>query len=398
MPELYKEATGLSILSTLVGRKVYALHSVTTYFPNLYVLLVGDSGCGKGTAINQVGEKFVGKVAPERVLPDEFTPEALIANLSKQPWGTVFNDEVTTILSKRDYMDNMAPALAKLYNPLDRVILSRKKESFTVNEPYLGLFLGVQPHLFSSVMTARSLNLGLISRLIIIDVKASQYRMPGDRSSTLGARALTSIKEFYTGLNLMKQRIRIKIPEELFTYVMSYCTGKLRAVEDEAGTYYGRLSDNIIKLGILYHINASMPPLNLSHSPSSLHSEPLPNLNILIDDLDVLMTKEDVTQAIDFFEKIDPNLLSLLRLTLVSEDSRVFERYKRAAFRLIEKGSFLDREGKKYIRKKDLRRGVGISSRKGFAFIQDLQDANILGLEIKIGERVYYEFKGEEDK
>jgi len=403
LPDLYKDMTGLMVLSTLTGRKIYATHGVATYYPNLYVLLVGDSGCGKGTAVNTVAEKIVGKIIPDRVLPDEFTPEALVANLSKQPWGTVFNDEVTTILTRRDYMDSMAPTLAKLYNPLDRVRLSRKKESFEIIEPYLGLYLGVQPQLFSSILSTRSLNIGLISRLLINVVKAKPYRPSGPNSNILGASTLTSMKNYFSSLNQSKTRIRIEISEELFTMVMNYVSGKLRAVEDEASICYGRLSDNIIKLAILFHINASMKPLSLSSSPLSLTSEPLQfsgsplqkdkyNLDALMS----LMSQSSIIDAINLFEKIDPDFMSLLRLTIVSEDSRVFERYRRAVLRLVEKGHYLLKDERKWIRKKDIRRGVGISSYKGYGYIKDLQDEGIIGLEVRIGDKTYYEYTGKE--
>jgi len=404
LPDLYIDMAGLMTLSTLTGRKIYATHGVATYFPNLYILLVGDSGCGKGTAINNVAERFVSKIVPDRVLPDEFTPEALVANLSKQPWGTVFNDEVTTILTRRDYMDSMAPTLAKLYNPLDRVRLSRKKESFEVIEPYLGLFLGVQPQLFSSILSTRSLNIGLISRLLINVVKAKPYRPSGPRSDILGASTLTSMKNYYSVLNQSKTRIRLEISEEVFSQVMSYVSGKLKVVEDEAAICYGRLSDNIIKLATLFHINASMNYISLSSSPTSLVSEPLElEGSTLIKDkynldaLTSLLSQSSVVDAINLFEKIDPDFMSLLRLTIVSEDSRVFERYNRAVLRLVEKGHYLSKDEKKYIRKKDIRRGVGISSYKGFGYIKDLQDEGIIGLEVKINNKTYYEYTGKEE-
>jgi len=398
LPDLYKDMTGLMILSTLTGRKVFATHGVATYYPNLYVLLVGDSGCGKGTAINSVAERIVGKIVPERVLPDEFTPEALVANLAKQPWGTVFNDEVTTILTRRDYMDNMAPALSKLYNPLDRVKLSRKKESFEVIEPYLGLFLGVQPQLFSSVMSMRSLNIGLIGRMLINVVKAQPYRASGAKSEFLGASTLTSMKNYFSALNSSKTRIRVVVPEDLFTSVMSYVNGKLRVVEDEASIYYGRLSDNIIKLATLFHINASMSSLSISSTPLSLDSVPLEKDRYIIDALMSLITQQDLIDAINLYEQIDPEFISLLRVTVVSEDSRVFERYKRAAIRLIEKGHYKEVGEKRYIRKKDIRRGVGISSYKGYGFIKDLQDEGILGPETVVEHKTYYEYLGRGDE
>ena len=57
-PEPYRLWSGLSLLASVLGRKVWTFHGRFQIFPSLYVVLVGDAGSGKSTAKNYAKKLF----------------------------------------------------------------------------------------------------------------------------------------------------------------------------------------------------------------------------------------------------------------------------------------------------------------------------------------------------
>jgi hypothetical protein len=59
-PEPYRLWSGLSLLASVLGRKVWTHHGRFQIFPSLYIILVGDAGSGKSTAKNEAKKIFTG--------------------------------------------------------------------------------------------------------------------------------------------------------------------------------------------------------------------------------------------------------------------------------------------------------------------------------------------------
>lgn len=57
-PEPYRMWSALSLLASVLGRKVWTYHGRFQILPSLYVILVGDAGSGKSTAKNQAKNIF----------------------------------------------------------------------------------------------------------------------------------------------------------------------------------------------------------------------------------------------------------------------------------------------------------------------------------------------------
>ena len=60
LPESWKLTSGMMTLSCTVGTRVFVQPGARMFRPNLYVMLIGESGSGKGTAIHDLTEELKG--------------------------------------------------------------------------------------------------------------------------------------------------------------------------------------------------------------------------------------------------------------------------------------------------------------------------------------------------
>lgn len=79
-PKLYHRWTAVSIIAALLGRRVYIPFGHDNIYPNHYILLVGDPGARKGTAITP-GKRLLKSSGYSKFSPDRLSPERFIIEL-----------------------------------------------------------------------------------------------------------------------------------------------------------------------------------------------------------------------------------------------------------------------------------------------------------------------------
>lgn len=79
-PASYHIWTCLSIMGAAMQRRTYLQWGMKTFYPNLYVVLVGPSGCRKGTAMT-IGKDLIKNVNGILVTSESVTREALIRDM-----------------------------------------------------------------------------------------------------------------------------------------------------------------------------------------------------------------------------------------------------------------------------------------------------------------------------
>jgi hypothetical protein len=126
-PTNYHIWTCLSVIAAAMQRKCYLRWGFKTLYPNLYVVLIGPSGCRKGTAMN-IGKDLLIEINGVNLSSESVTREALIRDMK---------DGVTTFTDPSD----------KTGNPL------KFHSSITVISEELSVFLGQQNVKFLADLT-----------------------------------------------------------------------------------------------------------------------------------------------------------------------------------------------------------------------------------------------------
>src|SRR5262249_47457083 len=118
-PAVYRPFTALSVLSAVVGRRVTApWFGHADLVPNVYTCLLGASSFAHKTTMITMAERLIRRVRPERLLPDEFTPEKFLGLLSVSPEAFLGMPEFAGFLARsgRDYNIGTRELFMQIYD------------------------------------------------------------------------------------------------------------------------------------------------------------------------------------------------------------------------------------------------------------------------------------------
>jgi len=181
-PEMFRKWTAISVVASALQRKVRVEWGTSlTFYPNFYIVLVGPSATGKGTAMT-FGLDIMGKVPSIRFSADATSIQALIRRLKetnltdidyitgKQQFHssmTVFSEEFTVFLGYRD-LDKMS-ILCNWYDCRSKwayETISRLKEE--IIGVWVNMLAGTTPDSLQSSLPPESIGGGLTSRIIFV--------------------------------------------------------------------------------------------------------------------------------------------------------------------------------------------------------------------------------------
>ena len=180
--DLYRKWVGIMCIAAALQRKVKVEWGVSlTFYPNLYIILVGKSATGKGTAMRPALD-IISKVPAIKLSSDATSLQALISSLKKNNLTdhdpstgltqfhssmTVYSEEFTVFLGYKN--SELIATLCNWYDCQDRwsydTIKRAKEEVIGV---WVNLIGGTTPDLIRSSLPPDSIGGGLTSRIIFV--------------------------------------------------------------------------------------------------------------------------------------------------------------------------------------------------------------------------------------
>lgn len=181
-PTLFRKWTGISCIASAMQRKVKVeWGTALTFYPNLYIVLVGPSATGKGTAMNP-GLNIINEIPAIRLSAQATSLQALIRRLKDTNLTdidtstgiqhfhsslTIFSKEFTVFLGYHNR--ELMAALCDWYD-CDRKwtyeTIARKSEEIT--GVWVNMIAGTTPDLIRSSLPIQSIGGGLTSRIIFV--------------------------------------------------------------------------------------------------------------------------------------------------------------------------------------------------------------------------------------
>jgi len=364
--DMYKEAAALFLISTLARwnfaiwehNNLSGIDSVETIPLNIWFILLGKSRIARKSTIIKPVKNLIWKITEKRtvtrnygktkrtkdvcaLLPNMFTPEALISTLYDRCWdrqtskgGYIgkkthacwINDEVSSFfvkLSKQDYMGGTAEALSNLYDcPKLYFHETMKRGEEIVENPYLTLLLAstlTLPKLFSS----HQIEQGFLNRAMYI----FDYKRPFERKQVFeSGERWSRIEEWLEALYECKPDRQVflillnndfmKFDKKIFQYIAKEDLGILEG-------YYSQLPILLQKLAGLYCISRM--------GLEDFHHINLGTINKFIpDDEKSRMTvwnwrwisDEDYQRAYNFLKKVISNFKKMVQISMVKISDR----------------------------------------------------------------------------
>ena len=181
-PAMFRKWAGISTIAAALQRKVRVdLGLSLTFYPNLYIVLVGPSATGKGTAMKFASD-IIEQVPTIRLSAQATSLQALIRRMKdtnltdvnivtgEQTYHsslTIFSTEFTVFLGYHN--QELIAALCEWYDCHNRWVyetIARKKEE--VVGVWVNLLAGTTPDAIRASLPIESIGGGLTSRIIFV--------------------------------------------------------------------------------------------------------------------------------------------------------------------------------------------------------------------------------------
>ena len=178
-PERFRRWAGVSLISTLLGRKVTtSIRDGRLLYPNTYVVLVSPPGIGKSEPMEIVRDLLVPYYSI-KFAPDEITPQKMIMDLGEKFAPGLYMDgthnhvylalisELGTFMPKPDVQ--FIQALARIWDCSSTYSRGTKHQGEDDLEyHYVNILAGAQPAWFAEGFPPNAYEMGLPARLFLI--------------------------------------------------------------------------------------------------------------------------------------------------------------------------------------------------------------------------------------
>lgn len=181
-PPPYVRWTAYSLLSAAIGRRVYFHMDYFTIWPNLYVLLIGDSGIKKSAAAD-LGITILKAAIPDiPVSADNETHQGTILYMDSEKSLRTFRNEKGEIIEYKPYCifasefmdyisnnpDGYIKFLTNIYDRPDSYTYRLKQENRVLTRPYVTLHACTTPIWLTDQIKAKTFGAGFGRRVVMV--------------------------------------------------------------------------------------------------------------------------------------------------------------------------------------------------------------------------------------
>jgi len=179
--EHYREWCGLWVLSAAIERKLWVMTKGAPVYPNLYIMLIGKSGCGKGMALT-AARKIINKLGPGRLSASSMTAAFLAQSL--QANERKFKNPITEESEIFHGLHVFSPEVRVLFNAYDIDMISKLTDlwdcdeysegrreathTFYAERTYTSMLVGSTPDDLHEFIPEVAWGSGFMSRVIIV--------------------------------------------------------------------------------------------------------------------------------------------------------------------------------------------------------------------------------------
>jgi hypothetical protein len=257
-PTSYHVFSLLTAVAAATSRRVLISRGGYELWPNLYTLLHGPSGIGKGIASDHA-MKVVRHAAGDmlREYPEDLTGEGLftiMVNQTKEDVpciGLVYADEFADLLGGQDYKAEFAKRLTRLYSCPDKQGVGRAtKGERWVRWVFLNI-LGCSQEDWLRTLPIHAVKGGLFARFLTVPEEEARFRrFTPDVDKDFGLAVITELSE---RLKTIEKTV-IKMTPEAFEFGEEWYSeidARIAKFDPVVKPWCERQLDHAIKLGYL---------------------------------------------------------------------------------------------------------------------------------------------------
>lgn len=205
-PPNFHAWSSIAALSALLGKKCFIPQGHFTVYPNLYIVLVGDPGTRKSTALN-VAKNLVRIIEKVPVAPESSTREALIDDMSqnKVEWqymgkdmsywqSSAFVGELEQFFGGKHINQQMVGFLTAIWDEPMFKERTRKGGEVIINNPYFSMLGCCTPQWMNTKLQQDVISDGFSRRTIFVHGSELNLLNPWPESSKEELILLTQLQ------------------------------------------------------------------------------------------------------------------------------------------------------------------------------------------------------------
>lgn len=197
-PDVFHLAVALTLAGIYIGRRA-STYYFSTLYPNLYTVLVGDTGKSRKTTAVRRGKAFFNSLGgvdgyrmPFSQIRGLSTAEGLLESLSRYPKALVEQDEFSHIIAKgrQESSATLLPTLTELWDAPDYQQLLTRANPLLVERPTIALIAATTPQTLALDLGSRHVVSGFANRILFAYGEGKGFLADAPPVDTYEQRAL----------------------------------------------------------------------------------------------------------------------------------------------------------------------------------------------------------------
>lgn len=228
-PTIFHRWTAISILGTLIGRRIHLPFGHSEIYPNQFIMLMGSPGTRKGTAM-KIGRRLLQKMGYTRFCPDRLSKEQFLREM--KPYDHIdaetdieslvfdapcelyaFAEEFTDLVGQNNM--EFLTMLTKLWDNQEEYTHPKiHGVSVVVIKPTVNIFGGNTVQGMALAIPPEALNNGFLSRTLLIHSEPKGNKItfphpPDKKKEQALITRLKEIKELYGSITYSKGSVAV---------------------------------------------------------------------------------------------------------------------------------------------------------------------------------------------
>ncbi|TFH54024.1 MAG: DUF3987 domain-containing protein [Methanothrix sp.] len=265
----YHYTSALSLLSISTNRNLVLRLSQDTLYPNIWAMNLGKTTVSRKSAAMGKYSRFADDLFPLSALPQSYSPEGLLEELTEKPKGYLVKDEAAAMIEamEKNYMLEMRDIYCILYDckGYRRKIRSSQRtklSEYGATDPYINILCATTPEAFSKHTSLIDLTSGWLLRFIYT---FPTYKKPymhfkpmSDEDQTAYAEVLGRLSHLKGLLYNRADVINIGLEPSAWTYYQAWQEQRESELVDTGDdiqlAFFGRLAFTALKMAILFTV------------------------------------------------------------------------------------------------------------------------------------------------
>jgi hypothetical protein len=262
----YHDFVGIATVGVILGNGCYLPFGDTRIYPNIWLILLGDSSFARKTTALNIGKRLLSEVSPAKIYPNEFSHEKIQSLLEEKPAGCFYFSEFLSLMGllSRDYMVGTKGFLADLFDCPYAYKRETGGRSINIVSPAISIMSATTQSWFTEKMKESDIQGGFLPRFLMIlpkpKTKSLALPPPADKDKRQVLVDMLKNIQHISGVCFLKEEAR-KMFEDFYAQ-LSRMPGNGRTQP-----FLQRLQIYALKFAIIYNV---MDEMSLKISASSM--------------------------------------------------------------------------------------------------------------------------------